>query len=63
MPHPMQSSGLSSSSAFVCCSALAVAHANALSISKLDFAALCARCERFVGTEGGGLVQEVVGDV
>ena len=49
------SSGLSSSSAFVCCAALATAHVNGISMSKVDFATLCARSERYVGTEGGGL--------
>lgn len=51
--------GLSSSSALVCCAALATAHANGVSHSKVAFAALTAKCEQYVGTEGGGMDQSI----
>ena len=47
-------SGLSSSSAFVVCAALAVSYANKVLPSKLELATLCAKAEHYVGTEGGG---------
>ncbi|XP_068239346.1 N-acetylgalactosamine kinase isoform X2 [Palaemon carinicauda] len=53
------SSGLSSSSALVCASALAVAHSHKLLITKEDYAEICARCERHVGTQGGGMDQAI----
>ena len=54
------SAGLSSSSALVCCAALTTAYANKLDMpSKKDFAELCAKCERYIGTEGGGMDQAI----
>lgn len=52
--------GLSSSSALVCCAALTIAYANKVDLlSKKDFAELCAKCERYIGTEGGGMDQAI----
>lgn len=55
------SAGLSSSSALVCCAALTTAFANhKVDLpSKKDFAELCAKCERYIGTEGGGMDQAI----
>lgn len=49
--------GLSSSSALVVASALALLHANGRSLPPLALAARLARAERFAGAEGGGMDQ------
>lgn len=53
------SSGLSSSSALVCCAGLSSLTAFKKTLSKLELADICARCERYVGTEGGGMDQSI----
>ncbi|XP_056308650.1 N-acetylgalactosamine kinase [Danio aesculapii] len=53
------SSGLSSSSALVCCAGLLTMEANHKSLSKVTLAEMCAKCERYIGTEGGGMDQSI----
>src|SRR5256885_6154932 len=52
--------GLSSSSALVVAMALAMLHANAVTVAPLELMALLARGERYVGTAGGGMDQAIV---
>uniref|UniRef100_A0A3Q3JCG1 Galactokinase 2 n=2 Tax=Monopterus albus TaxID=43700 RepID=A0A3Q3JCG1_MONAL len=53
------SSGLSSSSALVCCAGLLTMEANQKTLSKVELAEICAKCERYIGTEGGGMDQSI----
>ncbi|KAK9516536.1 hypothetical protein VZT92_024459 [Zoarces viviparus] len=53
------SSGLSSSSALVCCAGLVTVEANQKSLSKVELAEICAKSERYIGTEGGGMDQSI----
>uniref|UniRef100_A0A3B4CCB2 Galactokinase 2 n=1 Tax=Pygocentrus nattereri TaxID=42514 RepID=A0A3B4CCB2_PYGNA len=53
------SSGLSSSSALVCCAGLVTMESNQKAISKILLAETCAKCERYIGTEGGGMDQSI----
>ncbi|XP_049637413.1 N-acetylgalactosamine kinase [Suncus etruscus] len=53
------SSGLSSSSALVCCAGLVTLTVLGLSLSKVELAEICAKSERYIGTEGGGMDQSI----
>ncbi|XP_054858677.1 N-acetylgalactosamine kinase [Eublepharis macularius] len=53
------SSGLSSSSALVCCAGLVTLLANGKSLPKVELAELCTKSERYIGTEGGGMDQSI----
>nr|XP_056721894.1 N-acetylgalactosamine kinase [Euleptes europaea] len=53
------SSGLSSSSALVCCAGLVTLLANGKTLPKVELAELCAKSERYIGTEGGGMDQSI----
>lgn len=52
--------GLSSSSALVVASALAILHGNGVSLAPLELMDLLARGERYVGTAGGGMDQAII---
>ena len=53
-------SGLSSSSALVCCAALTTLCVNGMDLpSKKDLAEKCARSEHLIGTQGGGMDQAI----
>ena len=52
--------GLSSSSALLVATALAILHANEVSIPSLELMELLARGERYVGTAGGGMDQAII---
>lgn len=54
-----RAAGLSSSSALVVATALSLLHANGAGIPVVELAALLARGERDVGTEGGGMDQAI----
>lgn len=53
------SSGLSSSSALVCCAALVTLMAEGKTLPKVEMAELCTKSERYIGTEGGGMDQSI----
>jgi len=52
--------GLSSSSALVVAMALAILHANGVTMARLELMDLLARGERYVGTAGGGMDQSII---
>ncbi|XP_027277735.1 N-acetylgalactosamine kinase isoform X2 [Cricetulus griseus] len=52
-------SGLSSSSALVCCAGLVTLTVLGMSLSKVELAEICAKSERYIGTEGGGMDQSI----
>jgi galactokinase len=52
--------GLSSSSALVVATALAILHANGVAMAPLELMELLARAERYVGTAGGGMDQAII---
>ncbi|XP_019870962.2 N-acetylgalactosamine kinase [Aethina tumida] len=54
-----QRAGLSSSSALVSAAALATAYAHELELAKDKIASVCAECERYIGTQGGGMDQAI----
>lgn len=51
--------GMSSSSALVCASAMAMATAHKSTLSNSEIAEICQRAERWVGTESGGMDQAI----
>eukprot|EP00071_Canis_lupus_P035131 XP_022268688.1 N-acetylgalactosamine kinase isoform X3 [Canis lupus familiaris] len=53
------SSGLSSSSALVCCAGLVTLTVLGMNLSKVELAEICAKSERYIGTEGGGMDQSI----
>ncbi|CAH2102914.1 unnamed protein product [Euphydryas editha] len=53
------SSGLSSSSALVSAVCLAFLYAQNANLNKIEISSLCANCERYIGTQGGGMDQAI----
>lgn len=54
-----QGSGLSSSSALVCATAIAVMHAKKMTFTKEEIADFTRECEKYVGTLSGGMDQAI----
>ena len=54
-----QGSGLSSSSALVCAVAIAVMQIKQMSFTKAEIAEFCRECEKYVGTQSGGMDQAI----
>lgn len=52
-------SGLSSSSALVSSATLATAHVNQIPLNRKILASISASCERYIGTQGGGMDQAI----
>lgn len=52
-------SGLSSSSALVSASVTAMAYASKLNLTKQKLADISSSCERYIGTQGGGMDQAI----
>ncbi|XP_013188658.1 N-acetylgalactosamine kinase [Amyelois transitella] len=52
-------SGLSSSSALVSAACLSFLYAQNATLTKTEIASLCANCERYIGTQGGGMDQAI----
>ncbi|XP_065727278.1 N-acetylgalactosamine kinase isoform X3 [Phocoena phocoena] len=53
------SSGLSSSSALVCCAGLVTLTVLGMNLSKVELAEICTKSEHYIGTEGGGMDQSI----
>lgn len=51
--------GLSSSSALVSAAVLSTAHLYGVSLNKQHLATVAAKCERYIGTQGGGMDQAI----
>lgn len=55
-----RAAGMSSSSALVCASGLAAAVINnQINLNRFHLAEICTGCERFIGTQGGGMDQSI----
>jgi len=54
-----KAAGMSSSSAFVCAAGLSTAVISNANLDRYKLAELCTRCERYIGTQGGGMDQSI----